>query len=191
VSVLYRALWTDPTQDNVAKHLDDLKLRCAAWATESADPEPLAEGQAELALSLSRRRMMDHRVLADDSGRQGFELVTRDQKDGEATVWTTVIRVVADPAGVHTLIENRMESDDLTVRVAVGRPKVAHELLDVAGKPALGGSAILLGAVAVPADGITILTEILAGSPPAWRESPSSSRSTATPFRPSGERSAT
>ena len=126
MSVLYRALWTDPMQDDVAKHLDDLKLRCAAWATESAEPEPLLEGKAELSLSLGRRRQIDHRALVDEAGRQGFELVTRDQKDGEATVWAAVIRVVADAAGVHSLIENRMESDDLAIRAAVGRPKVVH-----------------------------------------------------------------
>lgn len=164
MSVLYRALWTDATQGDVAQHLDDLKLRCAAWATESAEPGPLPEGKAELSLSLGRRRQIDHRALAEDAGRQGFELVTRDQKDGEATVWATVIRVVADAAGVHSLIENRMESDDLAMRVAVGRPKVVHELLVVPGKPALGSSKILLGAVAIPADGITVLTDIL-GSP--------------------------
>lgn len=55
MSVLYRALSTDTTQDDVAKHLDDLKLRCAAWATESVEPEPLAEGQIELSLSWAAR----------------------------------------------------------------------------------------------------------------------------------------
>ena len=38
-------------------------------------------------------------------------------------------RVVADEDGVYTLVENRMESDDLTIRISVGRPRVVHELL--------------------------------------------------------------
>ena len=85
-----------------------------------------------------------------------------DQKPGDETVWTTVIRVVSDQRGTHTLVENSMESDDLTLRVSVGRPKVVHELLDAASKPVLGTSALLTEPQAIPAAGISVLADILA-----------------------------
>jgi hypothetical protein len=55
-----------------------------------------------------------------------------------------------------------MESDDFTLRVSVGRPKVVHELLELATKPVLGTSALLTEPQAIPAYGIEILTELLA-----------------------------
>lgn len=55
-----------------------------------------------------------------------------------------------------------MESDDLTQRVSVGRPKIVHELLSAAAKPVPGSSALLTEPRSVPAAGISILSEILA-----------------------------
>lgn len=54
-----------------------------------------------------------------------------------------------------------MESDDLTLRVSVGRPKVVHELLELAGKPVLGSSALLTAPLAIPSAGVGVLTDIL------------------------------
>ena len=125
MSVLYRAVWSDaPSADNLEK----IRYCVAAWAQESSEPTPLVQGQTELDLSQGRHRRIDYRAITPDA----FEFTASDQKPGDATVWTTIVRVVADDTGIHTLVENRMESDDFTLRVSVGRPKVVHELLDVA-----------------------------------------------------------
>lgn len=155
MSVLYRAVWTDGAS---GANLDDLRHCAAAWAQETSEPAPLVEGQTELDVSQGRHRRIDYRPVTPEA----FEFTASDQKPGDATVWTTVIRVVADDTGVHTLVENRMESDDFTLRVSVGRPKVVHELLEVTAKPLLGTSVLLTEPQAVPASGIDILTDLLA-----------------------------
>lgn len=155
MSVLYRAIWNDGSG---TANLDELLHCAAAWAQETSEPEPLVEGQSEFDISQGRHRRTDYRQISDDA----FELTVNDQKPDDATVWTTVIRVVADGAGIHTLVENHMESDDFTLRVSVGRPKVVHELLQLASKPVLGTSALLMEPQAIPAHGIDILTDLLA-----------------------------
>lgn len=155
MSVLYRAVWTDATGST---SLDDLRHCAAAWAQETSEPAPLVEGQTELDISQGRHRRIAYRPISPEA----FELTVSDQKPGDATVWTTVIRVIGDQRGTHTLVENSMESDDLTLRVSVGRPKVVHELLDAASKPVLGTSALLTEPQAIPAAGISVLTDILA-----------------------------
>lgn len=160
MSVLYRAVWTDGTTSGQVEMVDELRSCVAAWAQEASEPTPLAEGQTELNVSQGRHRQVDYRPLSADA----FEVTVSDQKPGDPTVWTTVIRVATDEAGVHTLVENRMESDDLTLRVSVGRPKVVHELLESARKPTLGSTALLTQSQALPAAGITILTNILAAT---------------------------
>lgn len=155
MSVLYRAVWTDDTGD---VDLENLRRCVAAWVQETAAPAPLIEGQAQFDVSQGRRRRVDYRLISPTA----FELTASDQKPGDATVWTTVIRIVADSSAVHVLVENRMESDDFTLRVSVGRPKVVHELLQCSGKPVLGASALVTGPQAIPAAGIDILTELLA-----------------------------
>lgn len=154
MSILYRAVWNDGSG---TANVDEL-LRCAAaWAQETSEPAPLVEGQGEISISQGRHRRIDYRRISDDA----FELTASDHKPDDATVWTTVIRVVADGAGIHTLVENHMESDDFTLRVSVGRPKVVHELLELASKPVLGTSALLTAPQAIPAPGIDILTDLL------------------------------
>lgn len=160
MSVLYRAVWTDGTTSGQVDVIDGLRRCAAAWAQETSEPSPLVEGRTELDVSQGRRRLIDYRPRSCDA----FEVTVSDQRPGEPTVWTTVIRVVADESGVHTLVENRMESDDLTLRVSVGRPKVVHELLEAASKPVLGDSALLTEPQTLPAEGITILTDILAAT---------------------------
>lgn len=155
MSVLYRAVWNDGSG---TANLDELLHCAAAWAQETSEPKPLVEGQSEFDISQGRHRRTDYRQISDDA----FELTVNDQKPDDATVWTTVIRVVSNGAGIHTLVENHMESDDFTLRVSVGRPKVVHELLELATKPVLGTSALLTEPQAIPAYGIEILTELLA-----------------------------
>lgn len=164
MSVLYRAVWSDRASSDLEAHLNELKALGAAWTQESAEPRPLTEGHTELDISLGRHRRVDFREVSGPGSIKGFEVVASDSKQGDAAVWTTAIRVVADDGAVHTLVENLMESDDLTQRVSVGRPKIVHELLSAAGKPVLGSSALLTEPLSVPATGISILSEILASA---------------------------
>lgn len=158
MSVLYRAVWTDGSTAATDDVVDELRRCAAAWAQETSEPTPLVEGQAEVDVSQDRHRRIDYRPISPEA----FELTVSDQRPDDATVWTTVVRVVADAAGVNTLVENHMESDDITLRVSVGRPKVVHELLGVASKPVLGRSPLLTEPQTIPAPGISILTDILA-----------------------------
>ncbi|MCT2183301.1 hypothetical protein M3G00_10190 [Brevibacterium casei] len=70
--------------------------------------------------------------------------------------------MVADDHAVHTLVELSMSSDDLARRVSVGRPRIVHDLLTAVEKPRLGGSGVLTEPLLLPANGISILTEMLA-----------------------------
>lgn len=156
-------MWTDKSRPDVAAHVANLQFLCAAWSQETSEPDALADGQSERDISQGRHRRIDYRSIVGERDQSGFELVASDSTSDDATVWTTLVRVVAaDEGAVHTLVENRMESNDLTLRVSVGRPKVVHELLEVAGKPVLGDSTLQLGAVPIPGAGIGILTEVLA-----------------------------
>ena len=155
MSVLYRAVWTDGT---IRESVDKSRQCAAAWAQETPEPMPLVEGQTDLDVSQGRHRRIDYRPISPEA----FELTVSDLKLGDQTVWTTVIRVVRDQHGHHTLVENSMESDDLTRRVSVGRPRVVHELLNAANKPVLGTSALLTEPQPIPAAGINVLTDTLA-----------------------------
>lgn len=158
MSVLYRAVWSDKPTEAVEEVVDDMRNRVAAWAQETPDPTALVEGQSELVVSQGRNRTVIYRPLSA----RAFEVTVSDQTSEDDTEWTTVIRLVADEVEVHAIVENRMESDDLTRRVAVGRPRIVHELLVAVRNPILGGSALLTEPLAIPTDGISVLTDILA-----------------------------
>ena len=159
MTVLYRAVWSDAVAADIDQKMNEQKALAAAWAQETAEPAPMVDGQCELNISQGRRRKVTYREVAAGTA---FEVIASDHKPGDATEWTTLIRVVADEDGVYTLVENRMESDDLTIRISVGRPRVVHELLGAANKPSLGSSALLTEPQPIPADGISILTDVLA-----------------------------
>lgn len=158
MSVLYRAVWSDRATSDIDGIIDNLRQRIAAWAQDIQDPAPLIEGHSELDVSQGRHRTIAYRAVSPEA----FEVTVSDQKPDEATEWTTTIRIVADEAGVHTLVENSMESDDLNLRVSLGRPRIVHELLEAAGKPSLGRSRLLTGPQSIPAEGVSILTDLLA-----------------------------
>lgn len=158
MSVLYRAIWSDVARTDPNAIVNRSTQIASAWAQETRDPIPLIEGSTELSVSQGRHRTIFHRRL----GSEAFEVIVNDEKPGEETDWTTVIRVVASGDRVHTLVENRMESADLMRRVSIGRPRVVHDLLEAADKPSLGGSALLTERQAIPANGIEILAQKLA-----------------------------
>lgn len=161
MSVLYRALWNDTSQNDVRAYAGQALRMFSSWALERAGSDLLPEGTTKVSFDMGRERVIDVRPVESATGAYGLEAIARDQRPGQATSWTTLMRVVARPEVVHVLVENQMESDDLTVRVSVGRPRFVDDLLSIHGKPVLGGSAVFAGAQAIPANGISILTDIL------------------------------
>ena len=90
--------------------------------------------------------------------------MTRDSTtDGDAsrTEWTTVMRVVATEAGRHVWIENQVETDDVALRVKVGRPRMVDDLLSIPGKPHLAGSGLFIDVQPITADQVPVLIEHL------------------------------
>lgn len=158
MSVLYRAVWSDTSSSDQRLVAERLKTSVAGWVQETPDPVPLNEGHSEFDVSQGRHRDVSFRSI--ESG--AFEVVATDQVPGDTTEWVTVIRVVADDDGVHTLVELSMSSDDLARRVSVGRPRIVRDLLSAVEKPHLGGSGLLVEPLALPVNGIAILTEMLA-----------------------------
>ncbi|SIN73676.1 hypothetical protein [Agromyces cerinus] len=158
MTVLYRATWSDKPTSELDQVLEGLKVRIAAWSQENSEPAPLQTAPTELVVSQDRHRRVDYRPI----GAEAFEVTVTDQIPGDPAEWTVVIRVVADDTGMHTLVENHMQSDDLTQRVTVGRPWVVHELLTVSKKPSLGSLTLLTEPLSIPANGMDILVDLLA-----------------------------
>lgn len=131
---------------------------CASsLAHGSEDQVALRAGLSGLSISHDCSRTLDVREV----GPHAFELRARDENLGDDTVWTAVIRTVHDESGIHVLVENQMVSDDLSLLVSVGRPKVVHDGLSLAAKPLLGGSALLTSMLPIPSNGASLFIEVL------------------------------
>ena len=157
MSVLYRAVWsvdTSTPEVSLPQFLEGI----ARWAQETHDPTPLAEGTTYLKASQRRDREVSVRRV----GGEAFEVVVIDRAPAGRTEWTTVVRVVAEDGQTHCLVELDMSSDDLAQRVKVGRPRVVRELLTVGANPRLGRSRIVNNLAPIPANGTSILTDLLA-----------------------------
>lgn len=150
-------MWSAELAAEANQVSERLKHCVAAWSHETEQPSVLVEGRTELDVSQGRHRRIDYREIGDAA----FEVLVADQIPGEPAEWTVKIQAVIDD-GVHVLVENGMESDDLTQRITVGRPGIVHGLLIASGKPGLGGSALLTEPLSIPANGIDILTDLLA-----------------------------
>lgn len=158
MSVLYRAVWSDASSPDPASVVERLKTCVARWIQETEEPDPLVEGRSEFDVSQGRHRQASLRTIGSDA----FEVTATDEVTGDPTEWSTAIRVVADGQGVHTLVELSMSSDDLARRVSVGRPRIVHDLLSAVDKPRLGGSGLLTEPLALPANAVAILADMLA-----------------------------
>lgn len=156
MTILYRALWNADVPDGAEKALEGLKHGVAAWSQESKDPTPLSPESTQIEVSQNRRRTVGYRAVEN-----GFEVLVTDEVPGGPAKWTVKIQALVDNE-VHVRVENEMESDDLTQRIAVGRPLVVHELLSAATGPRLGHSAILSEPQSIPAPCIEILIDHLA-----------------------------
>lgn len=172
MSVLYRALWSDNHQESPSEYLDAARARFSSWALEDGEAGPLPDGDTNVELRMNRTRTITLRTVEGerpvdgDAGTVllvGFEGVTQDstQGDDDGTTWTTVTRAVTDGTSVHVWVENRVESDDLALRVQVGRPRMVDDLLAIPGKPHLAGSGLFTEIQQISAEFVPVLVELL------------------------------
>lgn len=165
MSVLYRALWSDESQDDPGGFIDKARAKFTAWALDDPEAEPLPDGSAEVSLARDRVRAIEIRSV-DEEGNvgTGLEGVARDSTtsgDPNGTVWTTVMRVVAMGAGINVWVENQVETEDVALRVKVGRPRMVDDLLTLPGKPHLAGSGLFIDVQPITADQVPVLIEHL------------------------------
>lgn len=159
MSVQYRAIWKEDLVDGAGES-DPLARRQAIaikWALRDSATPSLEVGENLLALSKGGHRTVKFNELAES----GFELITEERNDN-AQVWTTVVQVVMVEGVLNSLVELRMESEDLSNYVSVSRPAIVHELLEVASKPTVDSTVLLDRPIPIPANGIDILTGLLA-----------------------------
>lgn len=166
MSILYRALWSDESQVDPDSFIEQARARFTAWALEDSDADPLPDGTTEVALSADRSRVIEIRTVEGEqsSAGPGLECLTRDSTaggDSTATVWTTVMRVVANADGINVWIENQVETDDVALRVKVGRPRMVDDLLTLPGKAHLAGSGLFIDVQPITADQVPVLAEHL------------------------------
>jgi hypothetical protein len=184
VSVLYRAMWSDASQGEPLAFVATVRQLFSSWAAEDPGASALPDGTTSVDLAGHRRREISIRTVESDAdvpadvtdsvadtGERGetvrlvgIECITQDAKvddDDSGTTFTTVVRVVSDETRVHVWVENRVETDDLSLRVKVGRPRLVDDLLSIPGKPRLGGSGLFVDVLPIPANGIDLLVENL------------------------------
>lgn len=158
MSTLYRAIWTDGVKQDGRAAVDQARHRVSQWALDDEQAGPLVDGET----TVNRRTLRVSSLVSDDH--YGFEVVATDRVGNSPArheVWTTQVRVVSDANGVHTWVENSLETDDLARRVTVGRPRLVDDLLALPGTPKLGGSAVFTDVLAISAEEVPVLVEIL------------------------------
>ncbi len=165
MSLLYRAIWSDTTESDRLGVLSQARQRLSRWALDDPGAGVLEDGEHTLDLvgQSPRHRTITLRSITTDVV-QGVEAVVVDvPRDGAETntVWTTTVRLAVTDEGVHTWLDNAVESEDATLRVKVGRPRVVDDLLALPGRPMAGGSAVLPSALAVSAGEVSALAEVL------------------------------
>lgn len=161
MTILYRALWTDGLGEDPAGSFERMREAAWQWAIERSD-KVVVEGRTIVPLSPARIRQINIRTFDADESTTAFELQTEDSGNASTAVWMTTVRILMRDNSFLTMIENRMESDDPTTPISVGRPGVVHSLLKLAKNPLMGTSPLLSEPVTVGAAGVGILLEALA-----------------------------
>ncbi|MBO3725594.1 hypothetical protein J5X07_11260 [Actinomyces bowdenii] len=111
-----------------------------------------------------RLRRIEVRVVKSGVETTGFEAITYDEykeKPESTQRWIVVVRAVVVEGGVYVCVENRVEADDPTAPVRIGRPRVVAELLGLPSQRALGSSTPLRGAQEISEDQIKWFVESL------------------------------
>lgn len=156
-------MWTDeaPTAERT---LDRYAAAFAAWAANKETAPAPEDGRRALEREGQPDRLLSVRRVEVD-GVRALEASTRDEAIDEATgaptVWATTLRVVLTEGADHVWLENAMESDDIAVRPKIGRPRVIDRLIASAGKPTLGGSAVVAATIPVEAGHASVLGSVL------------------------------
>lgn len=164
MAILYRAIWSDPAGDDAAERFARMREHAWSWAHEGAPPAPLQDGTSSHPLQLGGTRTITVRTFSTPEGVQAFELITEDAATTTTTVWATTVRLLLGREELLVLVENRMESDDPTEEISRGRPRVVHQLLQESQAPTFGGSRVAGEVMPFPAEGIGVLTDVLASS---------------------------
>lgn len=159
MSTTYRAIWSDTTEPDRRGAVYLARYYVLRWALDTQDPPELPDGQ----FVAGERRTITLSTL-DDDDYYGFQFVSVDTPatDGpsQENTWTTQVRVAATEEAVHTWIENGVETEDLTERVIVGRPRVVDDLLALPGNPVLG-TAVLTGVQHINGNEVHVLIDLL------------------------------
>lgn len=165
MTLLYRALWSDTSEPDRTAVVELARECFSRWAQRDPGAAPLPDG--ELIVPANGQDPAVRHVVVETLGNEsgfGFRGRTRDTAGGASqphTVWTTTVTVVSDEDGVHTWVDNEMETDDPTLRVKVGRPRVVDDLLSLPGRHHLGGSGVFVAVVAVASNEVSALVEVL------------------------------
>ncbi|MER7080758.1 hypothetical protein SAMN02982929_00519 [Saccharopolyspora kobensis] len=158
MSTLYRAIWSDSHEADREGVVGLARSCVSCWALNSDEASDLPDGETVV----HNRRITVRTLSADDHF--GFEFTAVDSPEQGAqssATWRTEIRVVATGGEVHTWVENGMETDDITARVAVGRPRVVDALLSLPGRHRLGGSGVFTDVAPIDANAVHVLVEQL------------------------------
>ena len=157
MSLLYRAVWSDASSPDSAATVAKMRSLLTDWAKEEENSGDLVEGASEFEVSQGRHRLVSLKTLSATA----FEFAATDVIPGDPTEWVTLVRIIAVDDVMHALVELSMSSDDLALRVAVGRPKVVHELIGATARPRLGGSRLLQEPLVLPAPEVALLIDLL------------------------------
>lgn len=162
MAILYRAIWSDPTSEDASERFARMKDHAWSWAHEGAPPQQLEDGPTSHQLLRGGTRTITVRSFVTPEDVQAFELTTEDASTETTTIWATIVRLLYGPDGFTILVENRMDSDDPAEEFSRGRPRVVHHLLQESVNPTFGGSRVAGEVTVVPAEGVSVLGDVLA-----------------------------
>lgn len=167
MSLVYRASWADAGDDRPG--IDPCRRVFEQWALEGTGATAV-EGEEMQFDRPDGRGCRTVRVadvsaegLGDTDGvTAAWEGSVADEStDAPRTVWVTTVRVALTGSDTHICVENHVETEDVTRRVSVGRPRVVDGLVAACARPRLGNSLVRLDTVDVNADGIELLVTFL------------------------------
>lgn len=189
MATIYRALWSDPDPEDPQATLDHARACFVEWVTADSDLELTTDGDWAFrigGINAGSRAVSIRSVELDRAS--GFRATVRDEPEKTSsakTQWLVSVSVVADDAGVHTLVEEQLETDDPAQRVKIGRPRVVDDLLQGPGRHLLGTTALVTEPISVGAAEIGAFVTVLRnpertlpyvvftepqGPPERWRE---------------------
>jgi len=189
MGIIYRAMWDDPTPNDSDAALEHARRAFIDWVTAEGDTKIAGDGAWAYSIGGANagHRSVTIRSVAV-AGATGFRATVSDRPvatEPDNTQWLVTLSVVADSSGVHTLVEEGLETDDPAQRIKLGRPRVVDELLRGPGRHILGSTAVLTEPLEVGADEAGALAAILrspertlpyiaftepTGTPGRWRE---------------------